>query len=200
MIAMLRGTIAATGPGGIVLDVAGVGYRVLCPASSLAALGRTGTQATLHTHLHVREDAMTLFGFQTADERDVFETLIAVNGIGPKAALAILSAYSPDALRKAVLAEDVDALTLVPGIGKKTAGRMILELKEKMGGDGSFAAAIVPEALRPAFDEARDALVALGYSTTEARESLEAVAETNGHVPTSEELLRLALKRLGAAR
>lgn len=200
MIATLRGTITATGPAGIVLDVAGVGYRVLCPASSLAALGRAGSQATLHTHLHVREDAMTLFGFQTGDERDVFETLIAVNGIGPKAALAILSAYSPDALRKAVLAEDVDALTLVPGIGKKTAGRMVLELKEKLGGDGSFASAIVPDALRPAFDEARDALVALGYSTTEARESLEAVAETNGHTPTSEELLRMALKRLGAAR
>lgn len=198
MIAMLTGVVAATGPTGIVLDVAGVGYRVHCPASSIAAIGRTGSKATLHTHLHVREDAMTMYGFPTADERDVFETLIGVNGIGPKAALAILSAYSPDALRKAVTAEDLDALTLVPGIGKKTAGRMILELKEKLGGDAAFAGVTLSDEDRPAFDEAREALLALGYSTTEARESLEAVADAAG--AGSEQLLRLALKRLGSRR
>ncbi|HVL90925.1 MAG TPA: Holliday junction branch migration protein RuvA [Actinomycetota bacterium] len=198
MIAMLSGVVAATGPTGVVLDVGGVGYRLHCPASSIAAIGRTGSKATLHTHLHVREDAMTLYGFPTSDERDVFETLIAVNGIGPKAALAILSAYSPDALRKAVAAEDLDALTLVPGIGKKTAGRMILELKEKLGGEASFAGVSLPEDARPAFEEAREALLSLGYSTTEAREALEAVA--GSAASGSEELLRLALKTLGARR
>lgn len=199
MIAMLSGIVAGTTPTGVVLDVGGVGYRLFCPASSIASIGRAGSKATLHTHLHVREDAMTLYGFQSADERDVFETLIAVNGIGPKAALAILSAYSPDALRKAVTAEDLDALTLVPGIGKKTAGRMILELKEKLGTDTDFAGVSLPEQARPAFDEAREALLSLGYSTSEARAALEAVAEA-GASGESDELLRLALKKLGGSR
>ncbi|MGH2829015.1 MAG: Holliday junction branch migration protein RuvA [Actinomycetota bacterium] len=196
---MLSGKVVAVDQGGAVLDVAGVGYRVLCPNGAISALPRAGTKVTLHTHLHVREDALTLYGFSTADERDLFETLIAVNGIGPKGALAVLSAYPPEAFRKAVLAEDLDALTLVPGVGRKTAARMVLELKERMGGV-DFIGVAVPDDLRPALVEAREALVALGYSTTEAREALEAVAQSNGHATGTEEILRRALQVLGAGR
>jgi Holliday junction DNA helicase RuvA len=197
MIGMISGKLVHVGADGVLVDVAGVGYRLLCPAPSLAGLPKVGSPARLHTHLHVREDALTLYGFATAEERDVFEVLIGVNGIGPKGGLAILSVYSPDALRKAVLAEDLDALTLIPGVGRKTAARMILELKEKLspGGEPALAGG---SAARPAVAEARTALLQLGYSTTEAREALDAVAAGNGHGETAEELLRIALKRLGS--
>lgn len=193
MISLLRGKVIAVDTTGAVVDVGGVGYRVLCPAGALGAMPTPGSSVVIHTHLHVREDQMTLYGFQTTEERDVFEILIGVNGIGPKGALAILSSYSPEALRKAVIAEDLDALTLIPGVGKKTAARMVLELKEKLGG-GTFDAA--PGGIAsPSLAEARDALVSLGYSTTEAREAIEAIDAAGLGV---EQILKLALKYLGA--
>ena len=202
MIGALFGKLVETYPDGALVDVNGVGYRVHAPASVLARLPGAGERLRLHTHLYVREDALTLYGFTTSEERDLFEVLIGVNGIGPKGALAVLSVYTPDALRRAVLGEDVDALTLIPGVGKKTASRMILELKEKLGaGDIDLSLVGASPAVQQALSEVRAALLQLGYSTTEAREAIEAVAAeaaaANGN-GTPERLLKMALKELGA--
>ena len=204
MIGSVNGALVETYPDGALVDVNGVGYRVHAPASVIARLPGAGERVRLHTHLHVREDALTLYGFTTGDERDLFEVLIGVNGIGPKGALAVLSVYAPDALRKAVVGEDVDALTLIPGVGKKTAARMILELKEKLGAtDADVAALAGTPTVRQALTEVREALLQLGYSTTEAREAMELVsaeaAATNGNgAGAPEVLLKKALKALGA--
>jgi Holliday junction DNA helicase RuvA len=204
MIGAVTGTLVETYPDGALVDVAGVGYRVHAPVSVLTRLPGTGKTVRLYTHLHVREDALTLFGFMTAEERDIFEVLIGVNGIGPKGALAVLSVYEPDTLRRAIIGEDLDALTLIPGVGKKTAARMILELKEKLGtGDADLVPVGAPAAVREAFGEVRAALLQLGYSTTEARTAIERVATAkaggNGNGATTvEALLRSALKELGA--
>jgi holliday junction DNA helicase RuvA len=204
MIGSVAGTLVETYPDGALVDVNGVGYRVLAPASVLARLPGAGEKVRLHTHLHVREDALTLFGFTTAEERDVFEVLIGVNGIGPKGGLAVLSVYTPDALRRAILGEDLDALTLIPGVGKKTASRMILELKEKLGaGDADLAPVAGSPAVREALGEVRAALLQLGYTTTEAREAIERVAAAkataNGNGAAGvEAMLKAALKELDA--
>ena len=204
MIGSVAGTLVETYPDGALVDVNGVGYRVLAPASVLARLPGAGEKVRLHTHLHVREDALTLFGFTTAEERDVFEVLIGVNGIGPKGGLAVLSVYTPDALRRAILGEDLDALTLIPGVGKKTASRMILELKEKLGaGDADLAPIAGSPAVREALGEVRAALLQLGYTTTEAREAIERVAAekatANGNGAAGvEAMLKAALKELDA--
>jgi holliday junction DNA helicase RuvA len=204
MIGSVAGTLVETYPDGALVDVNGVGYRVLAPASVLARMPGAGEKVRLHTHLHVREDALTLFGFTTAEERDVFEVLIGVNGIGPKGGLAVLSVYTPDALRRAILGEDLDALTLIPGVGKKTASRMILELKEKLGaGDADLAPVAGSPAVREALGEVRAALLQLGYTTTEAREAIERVAAAkataNGNGAAGvEAMLKAALKELDA--
>lgn len=210
MIGSVSGTLVETYPDGALVDVNGVGYRVLAPPSVLARLPAAGKKVRLHTHLHVREDALTLFGFTTAEERDLFEILIGVNGIGPKGGMAVLGVYSPDALRRAILGEDLDALTLIPGVGKKTASRMILELREKLGaGDADLVPVASSPAMRQALGEVRAALLQLGYTTSEARGALEHVAAANaaangngngngnGSV-TVESLLKAALKELGA--
>ena len=203
MIGAVSGILVETYHDGALVDVAGVGYRVHSPVSVLSRLPTPGRKLRLYTHLHVREDALTLYGFTTAEERDLFEILIGVNGIGPKGGLAVLSVYAPDALRRAILGEDVDALTLIPGVGKKTASRMILELKEKIGaGDAIPAPAGTTAVVREALGEVRAALLQLGYSTTEAREAIERVAaakaEANGNgAATVEALLKSALKELG---
>ncbi|TMK20082.1 MAG: Holliday junction branch migration protein RuvA [Actinobacteria bacterium] len=202
MIGAVSGTVVETYPDGALVDVNGVGYRVHAPASVLARLPGAGERVRLYTHLHVREEALTLFGFITTEERDLFEVLIGVNGIGPKGGLAVLSVYAPDALRRAIIGEDVDALTLIPGVGKKTASRMILELKEKLdAGDADLAPLAGSPAVRQALSEVRAALIQLGYSTTEAREAIERVsaeaAAANGN-GTAEALLKKALKELGA--
>ena len=204
MIGAVTGTLVETYPDGALVDVQGVGYRVHAPASVIARLPGAGERVRLHTHLHVREDALTLFGFTTGEERDLFAVLIGVNGIGPKGALAVLSVYAPDALRRAIIGEDVDALTLIPGVGKKTASRMILELKEKLGAtDADVASLAGSPGVRQALTEVREALLQLGYSTTEAREAIERVsaeaAAANGNGSgTPEALLKKALKTLGA--
>ena len=202
MIGAVSGTVVETYPDGALVDVNGVGYRVHAPASVLARLPGAGERVRLYTHLHVREEALTLFGFINTEERDLFEVLIGVNGIGPKGGLAVLSVYAPDALRRAIIGEDVDALTLIPGVGKKTASRMILELKEKLdAGDADLAPLAGSPAVRQALSEVRAALIQLGYSTTEAREAIERVsaeaAAANGN-GTAEALLKKALKELGA--
>jgi len=194
VIASIEGALIELLVDGAVVDVHGVGYRLHMPASTIAALPSRGKTLRAHTHLHVREDAMTLYGFSTGEQRDLFAVLLGVNGIGPKGALAVLSIYSPDAFRKAVATEDLEALTLIPGVGKKTAARMILELREKLalpelevvpGGNGSHSTVLV---------EVKGALLSLGYSPAEARTALDQI-ETADDKPV-EEVLKAALKEL----
>jgi Holliday junction DNA helicase RuvA len=192
MIASLRGRLAEVLPDGAVIDVGGVGYRVFLTPKALASLPRGG-EVLIHTVTYVREDALALYGFLSADERHVFEQLLGASGVGPKLALALLSVHAPDALRRAVSAGDADALTLVPGVGRKGAARLILELRGKFG-DGAVELPTDPTA-RPAYAEVREALAGLGYAPTEIRAALESLPDDAGVLPT-EELLRLALRVL----
>src|SRR6187455_1529457 len=132
MIAVLRGSIAEKTPSRVVVDVAGVGYEVLVPLSTFYVLGDAGAAVTLRIHTHVREDVIALYGFLTRLEQDLFERLIAINGVGPKLALAVLSGIEPAELIRAVRTKDVARLTRIPGIGKKTAERIGLELKDRL--------------------------------------------------------------------
>jgi len=190
VIGSVRGTvIERTAAGEVLVEVGGVGYRAFVPASALPAL-HPGDAAFLFTHLHVREDAMVLYGFPTRDERDTFEALIATTGVGPKLALAMLSVHSPAGLRRALLEDDLAALTMVPGVGKRTAQRLLVELKTRLE---------VPEldlaerGKSPApRAEVRVALAGLGYAPDEVRDVVAQLPE-EGSV---EELLREALKLL----
>ena len=195
MIAFLTGRLAGKSGAFALLDVGGVGYRLLMSTRSLAALPAEGDDVTVHTYLHVREDELTLYGFESEDERTLFEQLIGVSGIGPKVALAVLSSFAPDALRTAVAREDVGLLSSVPGVGKKTVQRLILELKDKLdipdlAAGGSAARGSV------AVTEARDALLTMGFSPAEAAAALR---EADSDAST-EQLLKSALRVLGGAR
>src|SRR4051812_20779639 len=170
MIGSLRGTVLERTPAGeVLLEVGGVGYRVLVPTNALAQLS-PGTPGFLVTHLHVRDDAMVLYGFPTRDERDCFEALITASGVGPKLALAILSLHSPSALRRCVATDDVDALCLVPGVGKRTAQRLLVDLKSRLelpdvdlrAVDGT---ANGDDGRAPVRAEVREALESLGYGS-----------------------------------
>jgi Holliday junction DNA helicase RuvA len=172
VISRLRGRAVAWDAEGLVIDVNGVGYRLFAtPAAVKKADG--AEEVVLETHLHVREDAMQLFGFADADERELFEQLLAVSGVGPKVALAIVSGYSPGELRRAIVREDDALFQTIPGIGKKTAQRVLLELKEKIA---PLAAVDAPHlGAGDGHLVARDALVELGYSPAEAEQRLAAV-------------------------
>ena len=172
MISRLRGKAVAWDADGLVLDVNGVGYRLFAsPAAVKKADG--ADEVVLETHLHVREDAMQLFGFADGDERELFEQLLSVSGVGPKVALAIVSGYSPGELRRAIVREDDALFQSIPGIGKKTAQRVVLELKEKIA---PLAAVEAPHlGAGDGHIVARDALVELGYSAAEAEQRLAAV-------------------------
>ena len=198
MIGSLRGILLdRTARGEVLVEVAGVGYRVSVPTSSHGVLGELGSPVFLHVHTHVREDALVLYGFSTADERVAFEALLGTHGIGPAVALAILSVHSPSALARAVAADDVDALTLVPGIGKKTAARLLLELKSRLDLPSEVDFSVVTTAAAEASprNEVRNALAALGYGVEEVREAVRTLPE-EGAV---EDLLRTALRRLAVA-
>jgi Holliday junction DNA helicase RuvA len=181
--------------GEVVVDVAGVGYRVSVSPATAVALGPVGDEVVVHTHLHVREDALTLFGFATAEARDCFESLLGAHGVGPGLALAILSVHGPAELRRVVFEGDLDSLTLVPGVGRKTAARLLLELKSRLD---------VPDAAGTGADrapgssraEVRAALAALGYQPEEVRQAM-------GELPADgdlQTLVRTALQTLGASR
>ena len=192
MIGSVRGTVLERTPTGEVLvEVGGVGYRCLVPLSAVPQL-TPGGAAFLMTHLHVREDAMTLYGFPTREERDTFEVLIGANGVGPKLALAILSVHSPAALRRAVVEEDVDALCLVPGVGKRTAQKLMIELTARLDLPDVDLRSDGADGTPPARAEVRAALTELGYAADEVRAVL-ADLPTDGGV---EDLLRSALKQL----
>lgn len=194
MIARLSGQIVRKRPEEVIVDVSGVGYRIFCPLSTFYTLPDEGLQAEFHIHTHLRDDALHLFGFATRPELLVFRLLIGVGGIGPKLAVNILSGIGPDELVAAVGRGDLARLTAVPGVGKKTAERMMVELKDKLG---PLAAAWpeVPEAPPPAgaYDDALSALTNLGYTVVAARKALDrAVAESGPDLPL-EDLLRAAL-------
>lgn len=186
MIAMLRGRLAARTPTYLVVDCAGVGYRVAVPPG--AALPPVGEDVVVHTHTHVREDILALYGFPTSRERDLFELLIACQGVGPKVALACLSVLTPDQIAAAVLAGDLDTLVRVPGIGKRSAEKLVFELAPRLGGDG----AAVPAAVGGHAD-VREALAALGYGDREVGAVVAKLPETGD----TAELLRGALRLLG---
>jgi Holliday junction DNA helicase RuvA len=199
MIGSLRGRVIDRTPRGeVVVDVAGVGYRAQVTPRTMAALGALGGEIVLHTHLHVREDALTLFGFATGEERDCFEALVGARGVGPSLALAILSVHGPTELARVLAEGDVDALTLVPGVGRKTAARLLVELQARLDvpdlhvegarADGGAAS--------PARADVRAALAGLGYGSDEVGQVLRELP-ADGDV---EELLRSALRLLAAAR
>jgi holliday junction DNA helicase RuvA len=168
VIARIRGRPVAWDADGLVVDVGGIGYRLFATPSAVR-LADGADEVTLETHLNVREDALQLFGFADSGERELFEQLLSVGGVGPKVALAIVSGYSPGELKRAIVREDADLFQTIPGIGKKTAQRVVLELKEKLGSmDEPTPIAGKPHAV------ARDALVELGWSVTEAEQALAA--------------------------
>jgi holliday junction DNA helicase RuvA len=199
VIASLRGRLAEVLPDGAVIEVGGVGYRVNLSPKSLAGL-RRGVEVHIHTVTYVREDLIALYGFLSAEERRAFELLLGAAGVGPKLALAMLGVHAPSALWRAVRAGDVDALTLVPGVGRKTAARLLLELKGRIG-DTDTGLPVGDDGAQPVYAEVREALAALGYAPAEVKEALASLpADSSGR--GIEELLRLALRTLatGAPR
>ncbi|HEU5157079.1 MAG TPA: Holliday junction branch migration protein RuvA [Streptosporangiaceae bacterium] len=201
MIAFVSGQVAAAGPDGAVVDVGGVGLSVQCTPATLAAL-RVGERAHVPTSLVVREDSLTLYGFADEDERSVFELLQTASGVGPRLALAMLAVHPPNALRRAVATEDIAALTLVPGIGKKGAQRIVLELKDRLGGpigdDDPAAGARYVVAAASWRVQVHTGLVNLGWPAKDADAAVDAVAaDLDGQEPPDVgTLLKSALKKL----
>jgi Holliday junction DNA helicase RuvA len=206
MIAHLRGTVAGLAPDGAVIEVGGVGMRVQCTPGTLAAL-KPGETAQVATSLVVREDSLTLFGFVTDDERNVFELLQTASGVGPRLALAMLAVHSPDALRRAVSAEDLRALTMVPGIGQKGAQRIVLELRDRLGppGDAALPGARPPARAASWRDQVQSGLVNLGWPARDADQAIAALEEegaigADGADVNVATVLRAALRKLSKQR
>ncbi len=201
MIAHLSGSVAGVSPDGAVIDVGGFGLRLHRTPGTLASL-RLGEPARVATSLVVREDSLTLFGFGTDDERNVFELLQTASGIGPRLALAMLAVHSPDALRRAVAAEDIKALTMVPGVGNKGAQRIILELKDRLGAPGDLSGqadgAGPARRAEPTWrDQVQSGLVNLGWSARDAESAVDAVeADSGDQTPDVATALRAALRKL----
>ena len=200
MIGFIRGILAEKGDGYIIIDVGGIGYQVFVPANSRAYLAGDGTEIMVYTAMMVREDDVSLYGFSRKGELDAFKKLITVSGVGAKAGIAILSAFTLEELEQAIAFEDSKSLTRANGIGKKTAERIVLELKDKFKLDGAEVmeaeAATGGDGAPQAGNgrrEAIEALIALGYSRGEATSALAPVKETN---LTSEEYIKKALKNL----
>ena len=199
MIALLTGRLAFKAPSHLALDVQGVGYEVFIPLSTYYNLPNVQDSLTLSIHTHVREDAIQLFGFSTPQEKDAFVLLLSVSGIGPKSALGILSALPVSDLVSAIQSGDVEKLETVPGIGKKSAGRLVLELKDKL-------TKLHPTLMPPdtqllkgrdeQFDDALSALTNLGYRASDAKEALKAAQQSRSGLVTLQELIRESLKKL----
>jgi len=204
MIAHLRGTVAGVAPDGAVIDVGGVGMRVQCTPGTLATL-KPGEPAQVATSLVVREDSLTLYGFVSDDERNVFELLQTASGVGPRLALAMLAVHSPDALRRAVSTEDLAALTMVPGIGKKGAQRIVLEMKDRLGPPGDYGAGLPGKAAPrlPSWrDQVQSGLVNLGWPARDADQAIAALEDegviggADGEAVNVATALRAALRKL----
>ncbi len=206
MISYIKGELTQVSEEGIVIEANGLGYEVRMPLSSIDDLPGTGSQLKIYTYLYIREDAVSLYGFLTREDLKIFKLLITVNGIGPKGALGILSAITPDDLRFAVLSDDVKTIAKAPGIGNKTAGKLIIELKDKLKLEDAFEQKLMnqlegktqPQGMATqAMDvrkEAVEALVVLGYSPTEASRVVRDIEIKEGM--TSEDVLKRSLKRL----
>lgn len=203
MISYIKGELADVTEQSIVLECAGIGYEIAVPVSTLTELPPVGNEVKIHTYLYVREDAVNLYGFLTKEDLYVFKLLIGVNGIGPKGALGILSAITPDELRFAILADDVKTIAKAPGIGSKTAQKLIIELKDKLKLSDVFEQSLAAKANgAPAVEtvnqdirsEAVQALASLGYSLSEATKAVGKVEITDD--TTVEQLLKDALKKI----
>jgi Holliday junction DNA helicase RuvA len=200
MIASVRGVVAAIAPDSAVIEVGGVGLSVQCAPGTLAGL-KAGAEARLATSLVVREDSLTLYGFADDDEKQLFELLQTASGVGPRLAQAVLAVHQPDAVRRAVAGGDIATLTRVPGIGKKGAERLVLELRDRIGPvavgpDG--AAGVLGGAWQ---DQVRQGVIGLGWSAAQADQAVAAVAETvDGEVPPVPVLLRQAIRLLGRTK
>jgi Holliday junction DNA helicase RuvA len=190
MIATLHGKMQSRTDDSLIVNVGGVGFRVRVPSGTLANLGAVGGDVMLFTHLHVREDDLSLYGFATDEERRLFETLLTVSGIGPKVAMGVLSSAPVETLRVAIAQGNLDVLTALPGIGKKTAQRLVLELKGKLdlSGRGEIGE------LSPLDEDVMNALINLGYSAAEATRAARSVPST---AKTVEDRVRIALQYLG---
>lgn len=202
MISFIKGELDSIYEDGIVIENGGIGYDIKVPLSVMNELPSTGEEVKIYTYLYVREDILCLYGFLSRDDLQVFKLLITVNGIGPKGALGILSTISPDDLRFAVLADDAKAIAKAPGIGAKTASKLILELKDKLKLEDAFEQKLSkvsmdsPSALSEtnAKNEAIQALVALGYTNTEALKAVRGIDITPDM--ETEDILRLSLKKI----
>lgn len=198
MISYIRGELVSLEADKVIIDVGGVGYGIFMSVQAMSLLPPVGNEVKLHTYLNVKEDAMQLFGFLTRDDLQVFKLLIGVSGIGPKGGQSILSVLSPDDLRFAVMSNDVKAISAAPGIGKKTAEKLIVELKDKLSIEDALEHAVTGEAARSGHagsevqSEAVQALVALGYGSTEALRAVKQV-ETSEDAGV-EDVLKQALK------
>jgi holliday junction DNA helicase RuvA len=200
MIASVRGLVAAIAPDHAVIEVGGVGLQLQCAPGTLAGL-KAGTEARLAASMVVREDSLTLYGFADDDEKQLFELLQTASGVGPRLAQAVLAVHHPDAVRRAVSGGDIAALTRVPGIGKKGAERLVLELRDRIGPvavTGATSAGLLAGDWQ---DQVRQGVLALGWTASQADQAVAAVAETvDGEVPPVPVLLRQAIRLLGRAR
>ncbi|MEA2510407.1 MAG: holliday junction helicase RuvA [Actinomycetota bacterium] len=190
MIGFLEGSLAGKTTDGCLLNVAGVGYRLTCSTTTMAALPPDGHTCRLWTHLHVREDALSLFGFESESEQRMFEALLGVAGVGPKVAVQVCSAFSAESFRRSLVAQDTASIASVPGIGKKTAERILLELKDKLGTSELEVAPGTGDVLT----KARSALENLGYSSGEVRLALSQVDSSSD--ATIEAVIKAALQVL----
>ncbi|GIF39868.1 Holliday junction branch migration protein RuvA [Actinoplanes xinjiangensis] len=200
MIASVRGVVTAILHDSAVVEVGGVGMRVLCTPGTLAGL-RTGAEARLATTLIVREDSLTLFGFADEDEKQLFELLLTANGVGPRIAQAVLAVHQPDVVRRALAGGEVAVLTAVPGIGKRGAEKMIVELKDKIGPiglGGTGSAGLLNGGWQ---EQVRQGVLALGWTASQADQAVAALTETiDGETPPVPVLLRQAIRLLGKTR
>ena len=198
MIAYLRGKVLRSAPDQVVVDVGGVGYLVSIPATVRERVPRLGEMMELHIHTHVREDQIALYGFVSPDELEMFQNLIQVDGVGPKVGLAILSSASLDVLKRAILAEDVAPIRRAPGVGPRTAQKVLIDMRPKLEAEAALMA--IPRASAAAGDgeapqAVEQALRGLGFTSQQARNGLEAVDWKSK--PTAQEALAIALKALG---
>jgi Holliday junction DNA helicase RuvA len=200
MIASVRGVVTAVAPDSAVIEVGGIGLQIQCAPGTLAGL-KAGVEARLATSMVVREDSLTLYGFASDDEKQLFELLQTASGVGPRLAQAVLAVHQPDAVRRAISGGDLAALTRVPGIGKKGAERLVLELRDRIGpvglADGGGSSLLVGKWQ----EQVRQGVLALGWTASQADQAVAAVAETiDGEVPAVPVLLRRAIRLLGPSR
>jgi holliday junction DNA helicase RuvA len=194
VIARLTGRVAEKLEDRVILDVNGVGYEVFAPGSTLSRVGPVGTALILHTLTHVREDVLQLYGFLSVDEKRLFESVTSVSGIGPKLGLAILSALSPADFRRAIVEKNVPALTGISGVGRKTAERLVVELRDKMGEGAALGPAVV--GTPSVFQDAVTALVTLGYPRPAAVRAVRDAIDGLGGDPPVEDVVRKALGQM----